>query len=57
LRDGPLPTRPEIRDVQGQEERQTESPFGGSPETLAKLLHDDSAKYAKLARELNIRIN
>jgi tripartite-type tricarboxylate transporter receptor subunit TctC len=32
-------------------------PLGGSPERLAKLLHDDSAKYAKLAVELNIRIN
>jgi len=34
-----------------------QQPLGGSPETLAKLLHDDAAKYAKLARELNIRIN
>jgi tripartite-type tricarboxylate transporter receptor subunit TctC len=32
-------------------------PLGGSPGTFAKLVHDDSAKYAKLARELNIRIN
>jgi tripartite-type tricarboxylate transporter receptor subunit TctC len=32
-------------------------PLGGNPGTLAKLVHDDSAKYAKLARELNIRIN
>jgi tripartite-type tricarboxylate transporter receptor subunit TctC len=32
-------------------------PLGGSPETFAKLVRDDSAKYAKLARELNIRIN
>jgi tripartite-type tricarboxylate transporter receptor subunit TctC len=34
-----------------------QEPVGGSAETLAKLVHGDSAKYAKLARELNIRIN
>jgi tripartite-type tricarboxylate transporter receptor subunit TctC len=34
-----------------------QEPLGGSPEALARLVHDDSAKYAKLARELNIRIN
>jgi tripartite-type tricarboxylate transporter receptor subunit TctC len=34
-----------------------QEPLGGSPGTLAKLVRDDSAKYAKLARELNIRIN
>jgi tripartite-type tricarboxylate transporter receptor subunit TctC len=32
-------------------------PLGGSPGALAKLVHDDSVKYAKLAMELNIRIN
>jgi tripartite-type tricarboxylate transporter receptor subunit TctC len=34
-----------------------QEPLGGSAETLAELVRDDSAKYAKLARELNIRIN
>jgi tripartite-type tricarboxylate transporter receptor subunit TctC len=34
-----------------------QEPVGGSAEKLAKLVHGDSAKYAKLARELNIRIN
>jgi tripartite-type tricarboxylate transporter receptor subunit TctC len=32
-------------------------PLGGSPEMLGKLVRDDDAKYAKLAKELNIRIN
>jgi tripartite-type tricarboxylate transporter receptor subunit TctC len=34
-----------------------QEPLGGSAETLAKLVNVDSAKYAKLAKELKIRIN
>jgi tripartite-type tricarboxylate transporter receptor subunit TctC len=34
-----------------------QEPVGGSAETLAKWVRVDSAKYAILARELNIRIN
>ena len=37
--------------------KSVQEPLGGSAGTLAKMVHDDSAKYAKLARELNIRIN
>jgi len=36
LRDRPLLTRPEIRDVQGQEQRETESPFYARASTWAR---------------------
>jgi tripartite-type tricarboxylate transporter receptor subunit TctC len=32
-------------------------PVGGSAEAFAKVVREDSAKYARLAKELNIRIN
>jgi tripartite-type tricarboxylate transporter receptor subunit TctC len=32
-------------------------PVGGSPETLARGAREDSDKYARLVKELNIRIN
>ena len=32
-------------------------PVGGSAEAFGRVLRDDSAKYARLARELNIRIS
>ena len=43
--------------AQGAKSDRLLEPLGGSPGTFAKLVHDDSAKYAKLASELNIRIN
>ena len=30
-------------------------PVGGTPEEFAKLVRDDSAKYARLAKELGIK--
>src|SRR5262249_16812852 len=32
-------------------------PVGGSPEAMAILLREDSEKYARLARELKIRLD
>jgi tripartite-type tricarboxylate transporter receptor subunit TctC len=32
-------------------------PIGGTPEELGKLAQADSAKYARLVKELNIKIN
>jgi tripartite-type tricarboxylate transporter receptor subunit TctC len=32
-------------------------PVGGSPEAFGRVVQDDSAKYARLAKELGIRIN
>jgi len=32
-------------------------PIGGTPDEIAKLAQADSAKYARLAKELNIRIS
>ena len=32
-------------------------PVGGAPERLARLVQEDSEKYARLVNELNIRMN
>jgi hypothetical protein len=32
-------------------------PVGGTAPAFARVMADDSAKYARLARELNIKIN
>jgi tripartite-type tricarboxylate transporter receptor subunit TctC len=38
-------------------EDSAQEPIGGSAESFAKLVRDDYAKFEKLARELNIRVN
>ncbi len=32
-------------------------PIGGTPEELGKLAREDSAKYARLVKDLSIKIN
>ena len=34
----------------------TEEAVGGAPETFAKLVREDYAKFEKLVKELNIRV-
>ncbi len=38
-------------------EDSAQEPTGGSAESFAKLVRDDFAKFEKLVRELNIRVN
>jgi tripartite-type tricarboxylate transporter receptor subunit TctC len=38
-------------------EDSAQEPIGGSAEAFAKLVHDDHAKFGKLVKELDIRVN
>lgn len=45
-------TDPKVRDSM---RKTANDPVGGTPESFAKLVRDDSAKYARLAKELGIK--